>query len=82
MPELNQDAVLKTVQHHLPTYFGKAHIGHVKTIGNGEMVVDDGFTYIAVKQDGDALVPTSNMTWDGDEYGLIENLPERMMLIS
>jgi hypothetical protein len=46
------------------------------------MVVDDGFTYIAVKQDGDALVPTSNMTWDGDEYGLIENLPERMMLIS
>jgi hypothetical protein len=30
MPELNQDAVLKTVQHHLPTYFGKAHMGTSK----------------------------------------------------
>ena len=91
--QLKPEEVLNTVKSCLPNYFGKATLINVrpsvslkdgqKVVKEDELAVDVGYAYVAVRQEGDFLIHTANMTWDAEfhEYGSIPDIPQRMPIV-
>jgi hypothetical protein len=82
MVEMTRQTVLDTVRPHYPQGFPPAYTQHVTKRGD-EYVVDNGYVYMSLRRQDDALVMVSNMTFDGgDQYGTLSDVPDRLPILA